>query len=75
MAHTAQTPTGAKIPQQYARETPEQTGWVGWIVFGATMMVVIGALQAIQGLVALFKDEYYVVGTNGLVVDRIAHHS
>ena len=69
MAHTAQTPTGAKIPQQSSRATPEQTGWVGWIVFAASMMVVVGALQAIQGLVALFKDEYYVVGSSGLVVN------
>ncbi|WP_265523460.1 DUF7144 family membrane protein [Oerskovia flava] len=35
---------------------------VGAIVFAGTMMVVIGVLHAIQGLVALFNDTFYVVG-------------
>ena len=47
---------------------PEQTGWVGWIMFAATMMVMLGVFHAIQGLVALFRDEYYLVGKNGLTV-------
>src|SRR6476620_1789183 len=47
---------------------PEQTGWVGWIIFAATMMVMLGVFHAIQGLVALFRDEYYLVGKNGLTV-------
>jgi hypothetical protein len=46
----------------------DQTGWVGWIVFGGTIMVLLGAFHAIQGLVALFDDEYFVVGQSGLVV-------
>jgi hypothetical protein len=41
---------------------------VGWIVFGGTIMVLLGAFHAIQGLVALFDDEYFVVGQSGLVV-------
>jgi hypothetical protein len=32
-------------------------------------MILIGAFQAIIGLVALFKDEYYVVRASGLVVN------
>ena len=35
---------------------------VGFTVFAATMMMIIGALHFIQGLVALFNDEFYVVG-------------
>ena len=46
----------------------DQTGWVGWIVFGGTIMVLLGVFHAIQGLVALFDDEYFVVGQSGLVV-------
>ena len=57
------------VPSQARRRTPEPTGWVGWIVFAAAMMVMLGIFHAIEGLVALFKDEYFVVGTNGLVVD------
>jgi hypothetical protein len=48
--------------------TPRQTGWVGWIAFGAMMLLLIGGLHIFQGLVALFNDEYYAVGKNGLVV-------
>jgi len=45
-----------------------ETGWVGWIVFGGTMMVLLGIFHAIQGLVALVNDDYFVVGQSGLVV-------
>jgi hypothetical protein len=45
------------------------SGWVGWIAFAATMLVLIGSFHVIQGLVALFKDEYYLVGSSGLVVN------
>lgn len=38
------------------------SGWVGWIYFGGLMMVLLGMLHAIAGLVALFKDEVYLVG-------------
>jgi len=39
------------------------SGWaVGWTVFAAFMMVMIGIFQAIAGLAALFNDEFYVVG-------------
>ena len=35
---------------------------VGFTVFAAIMMVTIGIFHAIQGIVALFNDEFYVVG-------------
>ena len=44
------------------------TGWVGWIVFAAVFMVTIGAINAIQGLAALFRDEGYWVTIGGNVV-------
>ena len=46
----------------------DQTAWVGWIVFAGTMMVLLGIFHAIQGLVALFKDEYFVVADSGLML-------
>ena len=49
-------------------EAPEPTAWTGWVVFAAVMMTLVGTFQAIQGLVALFDDGYYVVGPEGLVV-------
>jgi hypothetical protein len=47
---------------------PEPTGWLGWIVFAGTMMVILGSFHAIAGLVAIFKDDYYLVADSGLVV-------
>ena len=48
---------------------PDPTGWTGWIVFASFMMILVGSFQAIQGLVALFDDGFYLVRENGLVVD------
>ena len=35
---------------------------VGITVFAATMLIVIGVLHALQGLVAVVNDSFYVVG-------------
>lgn len=42
--------------------------WTGWIWFGGTIMIILGFFTAIEGLVALFKREYYVISGNGLLV-------
>lgn len=59
--------TTSRVPAQ-SGIPPQATGWVGWIVFAATMMILVGALHAIQGFVALFKDAYYLVAKSGLAV-------
>lgn len=46
----------------------EPTAWVGWIVFAAIMMVLLGMFHVVQGLVALFNSDYFLVGPSGLVV-------
>jgi hypothetical protein len=40
----------------------------GWIFFAGVMMVLIGALDALQGLIALFEDEYFVPTQSGFLV-------
>src|SRR3954447_10494968 len=35
---------------------------VGLTLFAAVMMMMVGVFQAIQGVVALFNDTFYVVG-------------
>ena len=49
--------------------TPDPTGWTGWVVFASFMMILVGSFQAIQGLVALFDDGFYLVRESGLVID------
>ena len=44
------------------------SAWVGWVVFAAVMVITMGAFEAIEGLVAIFKDKYYLVPSSGLVV-------
>jgi hypothetical protein len=45
------------------------TRWTVWAVFAASMMILVGGLQALQGLVAIFDDGYNAVTSSGLVVD------
>jgi hypothetical protein len=41
----------------------EPNGWaIGWTAFAGTMMLIQGIWWSIAGLVALFNDEFYVVG-------------
>ena len=49
----------------HAGRRREPTGWVGWIVFSGLLMIMIGVFQAIMGFVALFKEDYYLVGREG----------
>ena len=41
--------------------SPDPTGWTGWVVFASFMMIMLGSFQAIEGLVAIFKDDFYHV--------------
>jgi hypothetical protein len=43
------------------------TAWVGWVYFAGAMLLVVGGLEILSGLVALFRDNYYVVTSAGLV--------
>lgn len=45
-----------------------ETGWLGWIWFAGIMMIVMGSFNAIEGLVALFRGEYYVVTEQQVLV-------
>ena len=50
------------------RTSTQSTGWVGWVWFAAIMLIMTGVFSVIYGLVALFKDTYYAVGSDGLLV-------
>ena len=61
--------TAQAHPEGGAAAAPrEPTAWVGWIVFAAIMMVLLGMFHVVQGLVALFNSDYFLVGSSGLVV-------
>jgi hypothetical protein len=70
---TSRTQSGTPTPAGQTGRTSyssvdEPSGWTGWIVFAGVMMLMMGAFHAIQGLVALFQDTYYLVAAEGLIV-------
>jgi hypothetical protein len=55
---------------QYPSTSPggrAPSGWaVGFTVFAAIMMIMVGVFQALQGLIAIFENEFYVATRNYL---------
>jgi hypothetical protein len=47
---------------------PAPTAWVGWIAFAAAMIIVVGAMNVINGLAAIFEDEIFI-GSGAFVLD------
>ena len=60
-----------QVSPQYrstARAEEEPSGAaVGFILFAAIMMIMAGVFQAIQGLVGIFENEFYVATRNYLL--------
>ncbi len=54
---------------QHQQYTIQQSAWVAWVNFAGVMLVLLGLFHGIEGLVALLRDEVYVVGSRGLAVD------
>jgi hypothetical protein len=76
MSDTQQGTTGTQRQASYGAggsgqvpSRPRSTGWVGVVLFGGIMLVMLGGFQFIQGLVAIFNDDYYLVSPNGLVIE------
>ena len=49
-------------------ETRNPAAVAGWVLFAGFVMLVVGFFDVIQGLVALFKEEVYVIPASGLIV-------
>ena len=65
MVHT-QDP--AVYPEGAGTGDNKVTGWVGWVLFAGIIMLTGGFFNIIQGVVALARDDFYLVGSNGLVL-------
>ena len=50
------------------RASRTTSAWVGWVVFAGTIAVISGIFTIIQGLVALFDDQYFVVARGELLL-------
>jgi hypothetical protein len=62
--YVSDAPPAGSGPSRYPPASP----WVGWIGFAGVLMIILGALHAFEGLVAIFKDEYFLVSKNGLAL-------
>jgi hypothetical protein len=76
MSDTQQGTTGATRQPTYrvddAYDAPRRSGptaWLGVVLFGGIMLLMVGGFQAIQGFVAIWRDDYYLVSPNGLLVE------
>jgi hypothetical protein len=61
---TATTPVSADMSDL----ATESTGWTGWVIFAAVMMLLVGTMQVIEALTALFRHSYYAVNNNDLLL-------
>jgi hypothetical protein len=53
--------------EAYSRAGRQASGAaVGFILFAAIMMIMVGVFQALQGLIAIFENEFYVATRNYL---------
>ena len=67
MAGTTSMSGGGEAPRQYTEDT-EVTGWVGWIVFAGTMMMILGVFHMFEGVIALFRHTEIAFPASGLTV-------
>ncbi|HEX6247436.1 MAG TPA: hypothetical protein VFZ64_06145 [Nocardioidaceae bacterium] len=67
------TSKASTVPRQASRAAQpretEPTIWAGWIMFGSMMMMLLGSFHMVAGFVALFQEEYFLVGPNGLMIN------
>ncbi|MET7994706.1 hypothetical protein ABZU76_27815 [Amycolatopsis sp. NPDC005232] len=63
MSHHAVRPAA---PAQ--ESAAEDSGWAGWIFFGATMMFLLGSFTLVEGLTALLDPQYYAVTAHGTLL-------
>ena len=42
--------------------------WSGWIGFAALMMMILGAIDFFEGLIAVIRGEYYAFTSQGIII-------
>jgi hypothetical protein len=45
-----------------------QDAWSGWISFAAFVIIIVGVMDALQGFVAIIKDDYVVATPKGIAI-------
>jgi hypothetical protein len=75
MSEIAQKSAQHVAYQDYdVRERHTSSAWVGWIGFAGVVMILSGVFQAIEGLVGIFRQAFYVAAHNSsqvLIVNNV----
>ena len=45
-----------------------QDAWSGWIFFAGLVIIIVGAMDVLQGFVAIVKDKYVVATSKGIAI-------
>jgi len=56
--------TGGTVSTNFQERS---AAWSGWVIFAGIVMFTIGCVNLIQGFVALFKNDVYLVSKSGLI--------
>ncbi|MEP7370317.1 MAG: hypothetical protein ABI662_11725 [Dermatophilaceae bacterium] len=67
MSSTSTSGGGTASTRGYAEESGV-TAWAGWIVFAATMMMILGVFHMLEGLFALLRHAYIHFPTANMTV-------
>ncbi len=62
-SYASERPTGADAP------APAATSWVSVVVFAGVLLLTLGAFQVTEAAVALYREEFFMVTRNGLVLE------
>ncbi|GAA2716427.1 MULTISPECIES: DUF7144 family membrane protein [Actinoplanes] len=68
MSETQQRANFADEEPYNPSSAPPPSAWVGMVVFAGVMLLLMGGFQAIEGIVALVRDDYYLTTRSGLVL-------
>jgi hypothetical protein len=46
----------------------KRSAWTGWVGFAGWLMLIIGSIDAFEGLIAIIRGKYYVMTPQSIVV-------
>ena len=49
----------------------ERNAWSGWIGFAGWLMIIIGAVDMFEGIVAIIRQNYYVFTANQIILVNV----
>jgi hypothetical protein len=56
---TSGTPPDRTTAEQPVEFPPDRTGWIGWIIFAALMLILAGIFELVAGFVAIVDEDYF----------------